>query len=139
MVVLIFYISLAIASLMLAVKIYEARRRKRSVVYKVFSYFDEWTHFAVSKVLGAVRRILSSAYNFLVHELPKRVYDFLVRCIAYVRSLYDRSMIFARGVQRLKSNPKVSSFLRDIEQAKKEIRANKDSKPKGEPREEEGE
>lgn len=106
---------------MLAVKMYEVKRRRRSLVYHLFVQFDEFTHGMLAKILGSIRFKKEKLEIFLKNDLRTIIYQSVVKMIAHGRGAYDNIRKSARGVQKLKENPKVSAFLRDIEEAKKEI------------------
>ena len=121
MTALLFYISLIGLVGMFAVKLYEVKRRKRSIVYKVFSQFDEFSHGIVKKVVGTLRHQQERVSVFLRNEAPRAVYEYVVRAIAKTKERVEEMKVKSRGIKKLKENPKVSAFLRDIERAKYEI------------------
>ncbi len=121
MITYIFYGSLIGMMGMLAVKMYEVKRRRRSPVYHLFVQFDEFTHGMLAKILGSLRFKKDKLEVFLKNDLRAISYQTVVKMIAHSREAYDKIRKSARGVQKLKQNPKVSAFLRDIEEAKKEI------------------
>ncbi len=106
---------------MLSVKIYEVKRRKRSVIYRIFVRFDEATHGMVARVFGGARARKQEFEKLLREDLKREIYQAVVRAIAHTRELYDKMRESSRGVIKLRENPKVSAFLKDIEEAKKEI------------------
>ncbi len=119
--VYIFYGSLLGMGGMLSVKLYELKRRRRSFVYKIFSNFDEITHGTLAKVFGITRAKAKEIEELVKIDFKKHMYQSIVTSLAHVRESYDKMRQSARGVQKLKENPKVSAFLRDIEEAKREI------------------
>ncbi len=123
MITYVFYGSLIAMAGMLSVKLYEMKRRRRSAIYHLFSHFDEIMHGAVGKIFGAFRTTEKQATHFLTVDLPRIVYRRIVTLAARLRDSYDKLRKGARGVQKLKENPKVSAFLRDIEEAKREMEA----------------
>lgn len=119
--VYIFYGSLIGMLGMLTVKMYEAKRRRRSLVYRIFVNFDEITHGMLAKIMGNLRAKKDSFEDFMKVDFKKLLYLLAVKAVAHIRESYDKIRESSRGVQKLKENPKVSAFLRDIEEAKKEI------------------
>lgn len=119
--VYIFYGSLVGMIGMLSVKLYELKRRRRSLVYKVFAQFDEATHGMLASVMGKSRAKIKQAEELVRVDFKKHIYQSTVTSLAHLRESFDKIRQSARGVQKLKENPKVSAFLRDIEQAKREI------------------
>ncbi len=87
----------------------------------MFVRFDESTHGMLAKVLGPLRLNKQRAEEFLRNDLKAMTYQGVVKGIAHVREAYDNIRKSSRGVQKLRENPKVSAFLRDIEEAKKAI------------------
>ena len=119
--VYIFYGSLIGMLGMLAVKLYELKRRRRSFIYRIFSNFDETTHGMLARVLGTLRNRTKELEELIKVDFKKHIYQSVVTSIAHLRESYDKMRQSTRGVQKLKENPKVSAFLRDIEEAKREI------------------
>jgi len=119
--VYIFYGSLLGMFGMLSVKVYELKRRRRSLVYRIFAQFDEATHGMLAKVMGTLRSKIREFEELIKIDFKKHLYQSVVTSLAHLRESYDKMRQSARGVQKFKENPKVSAFLRDIEEAKREI------------------
>jgi hypothetical protein len=117
----IFYGSLLGMCGMLSVKVYELKRRRRSLIYRMFARFDERTHGMLARVIGTTRVKVKELEELIKVDFKKHIYQSVVTSIAHLRGSYDKMRQSARGVQKLKANPKVSAFLRDIEEAKREI------------------
>ncbi len=109
--VYIFYGSLIAMTGMLSVKLYELKRRRRSFIYRIFANFDETTHGTLAKVIGTSRAKVKEFEELVKVDFKKHIYQSIVTSLAHVRESYDKMRQSARGVQKLKENPKVSAFL----------------------------
>ena len=117
----VFYISLLGMLGMLSIKMFELKRRRRSLVYHIFVRFDKATHGMLARIFGTLRTKKGELEIFLKEDLRRLIYQAIVSSIAHAREAYDRIRASSRGVVKLRENPKVSAFLKDIEIAKKEI------------------
>lgn len=117
----VFYASLVGMFGMILVKMYEVRLRRRSFIYKLFANFDEITHGLLAKIFVNFKAKKQEFDDFVKTDFKEHMYQVAVKGLAHLRESYDKIRESARGVQKLKENPRVSAFLRDIEEAKKEI------------------
>lgn len=116
----IFGISFVFVFGIIFVKVYEYTHRRKIFISRFFAQFDSHTEQFIEKVFGKYDTLKLKLSALVQEEIPRQTRYFFLLLKKVARERYASLILDVRGNRKLRQDPNVSSFLRDISKHKEE-------------------